>query len=201
MSQSPIASTAYLVQALGNDAPAASVQYLREQPTGDDGYLNALIANAFLATDRASAAQFAGRLRSLSEKDRKSVNLKGKSTVAWGRGDTATTEASALGVLALLETGQDIELLEASGEARMQEVDRITHGDLLTYDAAKEEYVVIGKGKLVRTFRRTPEGDCRRHEGSVLTFKRGTDRLEIKGDIQSRAQTAADTACPPPPKR
>ncbi|HUP39459.1 MAG TPA: LPS export ABC transporter periplasmic protein LptC [Vicinamibacterales bacterium] len=104
-------------------------------------------------------------------------------------------------VLTLGKNGQDIERLEASGEARMQEVDRITHGDLLTYDAAKEEYVVIGKGKLVRTFRRTPEGDCRRHEGSVLTFKRGTDSLQIDGGIQARAQTAADTACPAPPKR
>lgn len=104
-------------------------------------------------------------------------------------------------VLTLGKNGEDIERLEATGEARMQEVDRITYGDVLTYDAAKEEYVVIGKGKLVRTFRRTPEGDCRRHEGSVLTFKRGTDTLQIDGGTQTRAQTAADTACPPPPKR
>jgi lipopolysaccharide export system protein LptA len=104
-------------------------------------------------------------------------------------------------VLTLGQNGQDIERLEASGGARMQDVDRITHGDTLTYDAAKEEYVVVGKDKLVRTFRRTEEGDCRRHEGSVLTFQRGTDSLQIDGGIQARAQTAADTACPPPQKR
>lgn len=121
---------------------------------------------------------------------------------------TYTTKAHVVGpqgdltgetiVLTLGENGQDIDRLEASGDARMQEVDRITHGDTLTYDAAKEEYVVVGKGKLVRTFRRTPEGECRRHEGSVLTFKRGTDTLQIEGGTQTRAQTAADTACPPP---
>jgi lipopolysaccharide export system protein LptA len=101
-------------------------------------------------------------------------------------------------VLTLGENGQDIERLEATGEARMQEIDRITHGDHLVYDAAKEEYTVVGKGKLVRTFRRTEEG-CRRSEGSVMTYVRGSDSLKVEGGNQTRSQTAADTACPPPP--
>jgi LPS export ABC transporter protein LptC len=100
-------------------------------------------------------------------------------------------------VLTLGKNGQDIERLEASGEARMQEVDRITHGDHLTYDAAKEEYTVVGKGKLVRTFRRTEEG-CRRSEGSLMRYVRGSDSLYLEGGVQARTQTAADTACPPP---
>jgi lipopolysaccharide export system protein LptA len=100
-------------------------------------------------------------------------------------------------VLTLGQNGQDVERLEATGEARMQEVDRITHGDHLTYDAAKEEYTVVGKGKLVRTFRRTEEG-CRRSEGSVMRYVRGSDSLYLEGGTQSRSQTAADTACPPP---
>jgi LPS export ABC transporter protein LptC len=102
-------------------------------------------------------------------------------------------------VLTLGQNGQDIERLEASGEVVMKEVDRITHGDQLTYDAAKQEYTVLGKGKLVRTFRRTEEGECRRHEGSVLTYVRGTDTLQLTGGDQTRTQTAADTACPPAP--
>ncbi len=101
-------------------------------------------------------------------------------------------------VLTLGQNGQDIERLEATGEARMQEVDRITHGDHLTYDAAKEEYTVVGKGKLVRTFRRTEDG-CRRSEGSLMRYVRGSDSLYLEGGTQSRSQTAADTACPPPP--
>jgi LPS export ABC transporter protein LptC len=100
-------------------------------------------------------------------------------------------------VLTLGQNGQDVERLEATGEARMQEVDRITHGDHLTYDAAKEEYTVVGKGKLVRTFRRTEEG-CRRSEGSLMRYVRGSDSLYLEGGTQSRSQTAADTACPPP---
>jgi lipopolysaccharide export system protein LptA len=101
-------------------------------------------------------------------------------------------------VLTLGTNGQDIERLEANGEARMQEIDRITYGDHLTYDAAKEEYTVVGKSKLVRSFRRTEEG-CRRSEGSVMTYVRGSDSLTLQGGDQTRQQTAADTACPPPP--
>jgi len=101
-------------------------------------------------------------------------------------------------VLTLGQNGQDIERLEASGEVVMKEVDRITHGDQLTYDAGKQEYIVVGKGKLVRTFKRAEDG-CRRSEGSVLTYVRGTDSLSLEGGVQARTQTAADTACPPPP--
>jgi LPS export ABC transporter protein LptC len=101
-------------------------------------------------------------------------------------------------VLTLGQNGQDIERLEATGEARMQEIDRITHGEHLIYDAAKEEYTVVGKTKLVRTFKRTEEG-CRRSEGSLMRYVRGSDSLFLEGGTQSRSQTAADTACPPPP--
>jgi LPS export ABC transporter protein LptC len=103
-------------------------------------------------------------------------------------------------VLTLGENGQDIERLEASGDIKLTEADRITTGDELTYDAAKEEYVVIGKGRLVRLFKTTPEG-CKRSEGSVATFSRGADTLELVGGTQTRTQTASDTSCPPPSKR
>jgi LPS export ABC transporter protein LptC len=103
-------------------------------------------------------------------------------------------------VLTLGQNGQDIERLEAEGDARMQEIDRITQGDHLTYNAAKEEYTVVGKGKLVRMFRRTEEG-CRRSEGSVMTYVRGSDSLTLTGGDQTRTQTVADTACPPPPPK
>jgi LPS export ABC transporter protein LptC len=100
-------------------------------------------------------------------------------------------------VLTLGENGQDIKRIESSGDVKMTEVDRITTGDELTYDAAEETYTVVGKGRLVRMFSRTEEGDCRRNDASLLTFKRGTDRLTLTGGDQTRTQTAADTACPP----
>jgi len=103
-------------------------------------------------------------------------------------------------VLTLGSNGQDIERLDASGEVTMKEIDRITHGDLLAYDAAKEEYNVVGKGRLVRVFRTTAEG-CRRSDGSALTFWRGTDSLLLEGRPDTRTQTASDTSCPPPSKR
>jgi LPS export ABC transporter protein LptC len=103
-------------------------------------------------------------------------------------------------VLTLGANGLDIERLDASGDVTMKEVDRITMGDQLTYIGAEEKYTVIGKGKLVRTFRRTDEG-CQRYEGSLLTFTRGADSLYLEGGDQTRSQTAADTSCPPPPPK
>jgi lipopolysaccharide export system protein LptA len=124
---------------------------------------------------------------------------------------TYTTKAHLIGpqgdlvgetiVLTLGTNGQDIERLEAAVEVKLTEVDRITIGDQLTYDAAKEEYNVVGKGKLVRMFKRAEDGTCRRSDGSALTFSRGADSLLLKGRDDSRTQTAADNACPPPPKR
>jgi len=123
---------------------------------------------------------------------------------------TYTTKAHVIGpqgdltgetiVLTFGENGQDIEKLEASGDVTMKEIDRITIGDELTYLAAKEEYNVIGKGRLVRMFSTTAEG-CKRHDGSVLTFSRGTDTLRIEGGDQTRTQTASDKSCPPPPPK
>jgi LPS export ABC transporter protein LptC len=124
---------------------------------------------------------------------------------------TYTTKAHLIGpqgdltgetiVLTLGTNGQDIERLEAAGEVKLTEVDRITIGDQLTYVAAKEEYTVIGKGKLVRMFKRDDDGNCRRSDGSSLIFSRGAENLELRGREDSRTQTAADNACPAPPKR
>jgi hypothetical protein len=102
-------------------------------------------------------------------------------------------------VLTFGENGQDIERLEAAGEVKMIEVDRITMGEQLTYIAAEEKYIVSGKSKLVRMFRRSEEG-CRRSEGSVLTFVRGADSSQLEGGTQTRTQTAPDSSCPAPPK-
>jgi LPS export ABC transporter protein LptC len=124
---------------------------------------------------------------------------------------TYTTKAHLIGpqgdltgetiVLTLGTNGQDIERLESEVDVKLTEVDRITIGDRLTYDAAKEEYNVVGKGRLVRMFKRAEDGSCRRSDGSSLTFSRGADSLLLKGRDDSRTQTAADNACPPPPKR
>ena len=123
---------------------------------------------------------------------------------------TYTTKAHVIGpqgdltgetiVLTFGQNGQDIEKLEASGDITFKEVDRITTGDQLTYDAIKDEYRVIGKGRLARMFRTTDQG-CKRSDVASLTFSRGTDNLQLEGGDQTRTQTAADTSCPPPQKR
>ncbi len=123
---------------------------------------------------------------------------------------TYTTKAHVVGqhgdltgdtiMLTLGENGQDVERLEALGAVKLTEADRITTGDHLIYAAAQEEYTMAGKGRLVRMFRTTAEG-CRRSEGSMFTFARGTDTLRMDGGPETRTQTAPDSSCPPPPKR
>ncbi len=108
-----LAATAYVVHALGAFAPAESIRYLanhRDEIRGDP-YLCALCANALLQSDRATASQLASNLPRLFEltPDGKQATLPAKSTLAWGYGRTASTEASALGALALLQTGQEID--------------------------------------------------------------------------------------------
>lgn len=124
---------------------------------------------------------------------------------------TYTTKAHVIGpqgdltadtiVITLGANGQDIEKLEASGNVTHTEIARRTVGDELAYDAAKGEYVVSGNGRLVRMFRRDEIGQCKRSDGSILTFTRGADSLQLEGGTQTRTQTVADTACPPPQKR
>jgi LPS export ABC transporter protein LptC len=128
---------------------------------------------------------------------------------------TYTTKAHVVGpqgdltgdtiVLTLGENGQDVERLEGAGDIKLTQIDRITHGDQLTYIAATEAYTVVSKGKLVRTFKRSEDGACQRSEGSLLTFSRAADTLQLEGKADTRSQTAtqpaADTSCPPPLKR
>ena len=100
-------------------------------------------------------------------------------------------------VLTLGTNGQDIEYLEAQDGVILKEVDRETRGDHLTYVASTSEYKMVGKGKLVRMRRTTPDG-CRLTEASLLTFSRATDSLHIEGGNQTRTSTtSSDTACAP----
>jgi len=109
-----IAATAYVVWAIGKEAPAQSIEFLRARNHGivKDPYLCALTAVALQKHDRATASQLAGKLRGLAvvAPDGKSARLNATQTLAWGYGDGAAVEASALGALALLETSQDVAL-------------------------------------------------------------------------------------------
>jgi len=111
-----VAGTAYAVWGLGKDAPQKSVDFLRGRlpDIQNSAYLCALVANALADTDRATAGHLAGKLRGLAtisgEGKRRKAHLGADRTLAWGYGRTASVEATALGVLALLETGTDMEL-------------------------------------------------------------------------------------------
>jgi len=111
---SQIAATAYVVWAIGKEAPAQSIEFLRARNHSivKDPYLCALTAVALQQHDRATASQLAGKLRGLAvvAPDGKSARLNTTQTLAWSYGNGAVVEASALGALALLETSQDVAL-------------------------------------------------------------------------------------------
>src|SRR6185369_15933155 len=113
MAPSGIAATAYVVMAMGKSAPPESIRYLREhaREIEQDSYLCAISANALMIEDRATAGQFAGKLRGLAQLNagQKSAILPARRTLAWGYGDTAAVESSALGALALMESGSDLD--------------------------------------------------------------------------------------------
>jgi hypothetical protein len=96
-----IGEDAYVVRALGRDAPPDAVARLvsRADELASDPYLRALGALALRPHDPRLARELASGLRA--------DDLRARRTVAWGRGETETT---ALAALALLETGVDPDL-------------------------------------------------------------------------------------------
>ena len=103
-------------------------------------------------------------------------------------------------VLTLGENGQDIERLEASGEVKMTEIDRITTGDELTYVAAERGIPRRRKGTAGAHVQKDRGGAASRSDGNVLTFSRGADTLKLSGRDDSRSQTA-ETRQPTRPAR
>ncbi|MEM8885875.1 MAG: alpha-2-macroglobulin family protein, partial [Planctomycetota bacterium] len=93
---------AYVVLALGSDAPPAFVARLQSARAAIElePYLCGLTALALLPHDAAEAKRLAARLRTFVEDD---ALVTGR-TVSWGSG---SVEATAVGALALLETGVD----------------------------------------------------------------------------------------------
>jgi len=110
-----LAGTAYVLWALGDSAPEEGLRYLRAHRAEieSDAYTCALAALALAPHDRATAGALAGRLRSLVHNDQGGADggyLDCNETMAWGHGQNARIEATALGILALLETGVDLDL-------------------------------------------------------------------------------------------
>lgn len=109
-------STAYAVLALGPDAPRESVQFIvrNARAAERDAYLCALCALALQPHDAPAAAGLAEKLRTLAKMEKvgeqETASLPAQQTLSWGYGNAAVTEATALGVLALLKTGTDVDL-------------------------------------------------------------------------------------------
>ena len=65
-------------------------------------------------------------------------------------------------------------------------------GTKLTYQPAREEYVLVGSPvKFVES--------CRETSGRTLTFYKGSDRISVDGNEEQRTQTKGGSSCAEPP--
>jgi LPS export ABC transporter protein LptC len=101
-------------------------------------------------------------------------------------------------VIALAREGNQIDRLEGYDHVTMVQGDRRAVGARLTYDAAKESYVMSGRGATPVTIRATIRGSCRETTGETLTFFKSNDRISVGGDEPGRTE---DKPCPVAPAR
>jgi phage baseplate assembly protein gpV len=99
-----------------------------------------------------------------------------------------------------------MERLEAFTNVTLKMETKSAAGARLTYDAAKEQYVISGERAIpvtvvVRTAATTttPQS-CREWSGRTLTFYKSTDTISVDGNEESRTDTR-NIPCPPPTSR
>lgn len=196
-----LASTAYAVLALGSDAPRESVQFIARKARGaeSDAYLCALCVLALHPHDAPAATALAEKLRTLAKTEKKgeqeSASLPAQQTLSWGYGDAATTEATALGVLALLRTGTDVDLavkllnhLQSSGSAGGTWGS--THATVLALKALEQAAsiqapaggarVVVEVDGMPLPALDLPEQESAEAPSARLKLKPGANRLRVK---------------------
>ena len=110
-----LAETAYVVWALGSEAPETSLRFLRENlpEIRKDAYLSALAANALRAKDPQTANALARGLKALALREKIGgkivLRMSAARSLAWGYGETAGIEAMALSALAVLDSGESLD--------------------------------------------------------------------------------------------
>ena len=133
-----------------------------------------------------------------------------------GRGLVPLQDAQVMGPQGDLHAGR-IEIVLAKPDNRMDRLEAFTNvtlkmetksaaGARLTYDAAKEQYVISGERAIpvtvvVRTAATatTPQS-CREWSGRTLTFYKSTDTISVDGNEESRTDTR-NIPCPLPTSR
>jgi hypothetical protein len=94
-------------------------------------------------------------------------------------------------VIVLAHDGNEIDRLEGYDNVTMVQGDRTAVGARLTYDAAKERYLISGRGGVPVSIRATIQGACRETTGETLTFFRSNDSISVGGETDSRPCAAA----------
>jgi len=153
-----IAQTAYVVLALTDRAPAETCSWLMAQRDRieNDPYLCALVSHALRKREPAAAAQFASRLPALAARGDDRTFLSAETTLGWGgsRGGGISVEATALGALALLGSGDQglaQRFLDAVVAARMPRGDwGSTHATAWALQAL-EQAAIGARGPAPRT--------------------------------------------------
>lgn len=94
-------------------------------------------------------------------------------------------------VIVLAHDGNEIDRLEGYDNITMVQGDRTAVGARLTYDAAKESYLISGRGGVPVSIRATIQGACRETTGETLTFFKANDSISVGGETDSRPCAAS----------
>jgi LPS export ABC transporter protein LptC len=94
-------------------------------------------------------------------------------------------------VIVLADDGNEIDRLEGYDNVTMVQGDRTAVGARLTYDGAKESYLISGRGGVPVSIRATIQGACRETTGETLTFFKSNDSISVGGETDSRPCAAA----------
>jgi lipopolysaccharide export system protein LptA len=94
-------------------------------------------------------------------------------------------------VIVLARDGNEVNRLEGYDNVTMVQGDRTAVGTRLTYDAAKESYVISSGGGAPVSIRATIQKSCRETTGETVTFFKSNDSISVGGETETKPCTAA----------
>jgi lipopolysaccharide export system protein LptA len=92
--------------------------------------------------------------------------------------------------LYLMESGNEVERLEAYEAVTLRDQDRETTGARMTYIAADDRYILTGSPVVIK------EQCGRQTTGKQATYDKRIDTVIVDGSEQGRARTSGGSKCP-----
>jgi LPS export ABC transporter protein LptC len=120
------------------------------------------------------------------EDARRLATYLGKARMRGSQGDMTAEKIE----LFLMESGNEVERLEAYEAVTLRDQDRETTGARMTYTAVDDTYVLTGSPVVIK------EACGRQTTGKRATFDKRIDTVIVDGSEQGRARTSGGNKCP-----